>query len=113
MTSFLQRLFGRGEPDRVAQGVSSQEPLEIEEFGHGLISIPSLDFIGHQAKSLSCRYRLIWADRSPDGLRGGNRETGHSSWSLLRDDWIVTSGRAAQLGSGTRDPTSSEDQSVR
>lgn len=92
MTSFLQRLFGKCEPPRASQGVSSQKPLDIDEFGPELIIVPALDFIGHQAKSPSGGYRLIWADRSLDGLRGGNRDTGHGSWSLLRADRIVTSG---------------------
>lgn len=93
MTGFFQRLFGKLESDRTMNGAHSQQSLDIDEFSHGLVSITALDFIGHQAKSPNGRYRLIWADRSPDGLRGGNRETGHGSWSLLRDDRIVTSGK--------------------
>jgi len=92
MTGFFERLFGKREPDREGQGARSQAKLDIDEFGHGLVSISALDFIGHQAKSPNGRYRLIWADRSPDGLRGGNRETGHGCWSLLLDDRIVSSG---------------------
>jgi hypothetical protein len=45
--------------------------LKIEEFGHNLVSIDALDFIGYQAVSPDRRYRLIWADRTPDGSRGG------------------------------------------
>ncbi len=92
MTSFFQRLFSK----REAAAETSPPPLagrlEIEEFGHNLVSIDALDFIGHQAVSPNKRYRLIWADRTPDGSRGGNRSEGHGSWSLLLDDRIVTAG---------------------
>lgn len=93
MTGFFERLFGKRAPDQAGQVARSQVRLEIEEFGHGLVSIPQLDFIGHQARSPNRRFRLIWADRTPDGLRGGNRESGHGSWSLLLDDRIVSSGK--------------------
>ena len=92
MTGFFQRLFSK----REAANETSLHPLagwlEIEEFGHNLVSIDALDFIGHQAVSPNKRYRLIWADRTPDGSRGGNRSEGHGSWSLLLDDRIVTGG---------------------
>ena len=92
MTGFFQRLFSK----REAANETSLPPLagwlEIEEFGHNLVSIDALDFIGHQAVSPNKRYRLIWADRTPDGSRGGNRSEGHGSWSLLLDDRIVTGG---------------------
>lgn len=92
MTSFFQRLFSK----REAADETSPPPLagrlKIEEFGHNLVSIDALDFIGHQAVSPNKRYRLIWADRTPDGSRGGNRSEGHGSWSLLLDDRIVTAG---------------------
>lgn len=93
MTGFFQRLF----PKREAAHEPSPPPLagrlKIEEFGHNLVSIDALDFIDHQAVSPNKRYRLIWADRTPDGRRGGNRSEGHGSWSLLLDDRIVTTGR--------------------
>ena len=93
MTGFFQRLFSK----REAANETSLPPLagwlEIEEFGHNLVSIDALDFIGHQAVSPNKRYRLIWADRTPDGSRGGNRSEGHGSWSLLLDDRIVTGGK--------------------
>ena len=79
MTGFFQRLFSK----REAANETSLPPLagwlEIEEFGHNLVSIDALDFIGHQAVSPNKRYRLIWADRTPDGSRGGNRSEGHGS----------------------------------
>jgi len=93
VTGFFQRLFLK----REAANKSSSPPLagrlEIAEFGHNLVSIDALDFIGHQAVSPNKRYRLIWADRTPDGSRGGNRSEGHGSWSLLLDDLIVTTGK--------------------
>lgn len=93
MTGFFKRLFEKRAPDQEEQVARPQERLEIDEFGHGLVSIPQLDFVGHQARSPNRRFRLIWADRTPDGLRGGNRESGHGSWSLLLDDRIVSSGK--------------------
>lgn len=93
MTGFFERLFAKRASDQAGQVARSQVRLEIEEFGHGLVSIPQLDFIGHQARSPNRRFRLIWADRTPDGLRGGNRESGHGSWYLLLDDRIVSSGK--------------------
>lgn len=90
---FFAKLFARQEP-----GVPPSRPkvsgrLEIDEFGHGLVSIQAIDFIGPQAKSPDGRYRLIWADRSPDGRHGGDRESGHGTWALLRDDHIIVAGR--------------------
>lgn len=56
---FFQRLF----PKREAAHEPSPPPLagrlKIEEFGHNLVSIDALDFIGHQAVSPNKRYRLI------------------------------------------------------
>ncbi|WP_239806600.1 VRR-NUC domain-containing protein [Croceicoccus hydrothermalis] len=93
MTGFFERLFGKRAPDQAGQVARSKERLEIDEFAHGLVSIPQLDFVGHQARSPNRRFRLIWTDRTPDGLRGGNRESGHGSWSLLFDESIVKSGK--------------------
>jgi hypothetical protein len=92
MTGFFQRLFSKREAAHKTSPLPLAGRLEIEEFGHNLVSIDALDFIGHQAVSPSKRYRLIWADRTPDGSRGGNRSEGNGSWSLLLDDRIVTTG---------------------
>lgn len=92
MTGFFQRLFSKREAAIETSTPPLAVRLEIEEFGHNLVSIDALDFIGHQAVSPNRRYRLIWADRTPDGSRGGNRSEGHGSWSLLLDDRIVTGG---------------------
>lgn len=51
MTRFFERLFGKREPKRAGQGARSQAKLDIDEFGHGPVSIAELDFIGHQAMS--------------------------------------------------------------
>lgn len=93
MTGFLDRLFGKRTPERKGRNKRSDARLDIDEYSHGLVSIAQLDFIGHHAKSPNGSYRLIWADRTPDGSRGGNRESGHGSWSLLLHDQIVTSGK--------------------
>ena len=93
MTGFFQRLFSKREAPQEIWPPSREGRLYIEEFGHNLVSIDALDFIGHQAVSPNRRYRLIWADRTPDGSRGGNRNEGHGSWSLLLDDRIVATGR--------------------
>ena len=92
MTGFFQRLFSKREAAHETSSAPLAGRLKIEEFGHNLISIDALDFIGHQAVSPNKRYRLIWADRTPDGSRGGYRSEGHGSWSLLLDDRIVTAG---------------------
>jgi len=92
VTGFFQRLFSKREAAHETSSAPLAGRLKIEEFGHNLISIDALDFIGHQAVSPNKRYRLIWADRTPDGSRGGNRSEGHGSWSLLLDDRIVTAG---------------------
>lgn len=92
MTGFFQRLFSKREAAHEPSPPPHAGQLKIEEFGHNLVSIDALDFIGHQAVSPNRRYRLIWADRTPDGSRGGNRSDGHGSWSLLLDDRIVTTG---------------------
>lgn len=90
---FFDKLFGRCESVALAPRQNVFGKLEIDEFGHGLVSIHAIDFIGRQAKSPDGRYRLIWADRSPDRRHGGYRESGHGTWSLLRDDHIVVSGK--------------------
>ncbi len=92
MTGFFKRLFSKREAAHETSPPALAGRLEIEEFGHNLVSIDALDFFGHQAVSPNKRYRLIWADRTPDGSRGGNRSEGHGSWSLLLDDRIVTTG---------------------
>jgi hypothetical protein len=92
MKGFFQRLFSKGEAANKTSPPPLAGRLKIEEFGHNLVSIDALDFIGHQAVSPNGRYRLIWADRTPDGSRGGNRSEGHGSWSLLLDDRIVITG---------------------
>ncbi|MBD3774319.1 MAG: VRR-NUC domain-containing protein [Rhodobacteraceae bacterium] len=93
MKDFLRRIFS-GEPQPAPQPVaSSRAKLDIHEFGHGLVSIDSLDFIGHSSVSPKGRYRLIWADRHPDGTRGGYREEGHGTWALLESDRIILEGR--------------------
>lgn len=92
MTGFFQRLFSKRQATQETSPPPLAGRLEIQEFGHNLVSIDALDFIGHHAVSPSKRYRLIWADRTPDGSRGGNRSEGHGSWSLLLDDRIVTAG---------------------
>lgn len=93
MTGFFQRLFSKRQAAHETSPPPLESRLEIDEFGHNLVSIDALDFIGHQAVSPNKRCRLIWADRTPDGRRGGNRSEGHGSWSLLLDDRIVTTGR--------------------
>ncbi len=92
MTGFFQRFFSKRQAAHEASSPPLEGRLEIEELGHNLVSIDALDFIGHQAVSPNNRYRLIWADRTPDGCRGGNRSEGHGSWSLLLDDRIVAAG---------------------
>ena len=92
MTGFFQRLFSKREAAHETSSPPLAGRLEIEEFGHNLVSIDALDFIGQQAMSPNQRYRLIWADRAPDGRRGGYRNDGHGSWSLLYDDRLVTTG---------------------
>lgn len=92
MTGFFQRFFSKLEAALKPSPPPLTDRLEIGEFGHNLVSIDALDFIGHQAVSPNRRYRLIWADRSPDGSRGGNRSEGQGSWLLLLDDKIVTAG---------------------
>lgn len=91
---FLARLFGRTGQVAPHSGSPVSGKLEVEEFGHGLASIDALGFMGHYTRSPDGRYRLIWADRSPDGGRGGYPEAGHGMWSLLRDDRLVMSGKA-------------------
>ena len=92
MTGFFQRLFSKRQAAQETSSPPLAGRLEIEEFGHNLVSIDALDFIGQQAISPNQRYRLIWADRAPDGRRGGYRNDGHGSWSLLYDDRLVTTG---------------------
>ncbi len=92
MTGFFQRLFSKREAPQETSPPPLAGRLEIEEFGHNLVSIAALDFIGQQAISPNQSYRLIWADRAPDGRRGGYRNDGHGSWTLLLDDRIVTTG---------------------
>jgi len=92
VTGFFQRLFSKREAPQETSPPPLAGRLEIEEFGHNLVSIAALDFIGQQANSPNQRYRLIWADRAPDGRRGGYRNDGHGSWTLLLDDRIVTTG---------------------
>lgn len=83
MKGFLKGLFGGGrEVERAAQP-GRAVPLEIEPFGHGLVSIPSLDFFGPHAASPNGRFHLIWQDRNPEGTISGHRYEGHGSWSLL------------------------------
>ncbi|BDW82238.1 hypothetical protein MACH24_16760 [Erythrobacter sp. Dej080120_24] len=93
MTGFFDRLFGKRASVGERPNSSSQAKLNVDEFGHGLVSIDELDFLGHQAKSPNSRYRLVWADRTPDGRRGGNRDSGHGCWLLLLDDRIVKTGQ--------------------
>ena len=100
MTSFFQRLFSKREAAHETSSPPLAGRLEIEEFGHNLVSIDALDFIGQQAMSPNQRYRLIWADRAPDGRRGGYRNDGHGSWSLLYDDRLVTTGNLEQPQEG-------------
>jgi hypothetical protein len=92
MTGFFQRLFSKRDAAEETSPPPLAGRLEIKEFGHNLVSIDALDFIGQQAISPNQRYRLIWADRAPDGHRGGYRNDGHGSWSLLYDDRLVTTG---------------------
>ncbi len=92
MTGFFQRLFSKRQAAQETSSPPLAGRLEIEEFGHNLVSIDALDFIGQRANSPNQRYRLIWADRGPDGRRGGYRNDGHGSWSLLYDDRLVTTG---------------------
>jgi len=100
MTGFFQRLFSKGEAANKTSPPPLAGQLKIEEYGHNLVSIDALDFIGHQAVSPNRRYRLIWADRTPDGSRGGYRSEGHGSWSLLLDDQIVTGGNLERTQEG-------------
>jgi tetratricopeptide (TPR) repeat protein len=93
VTGFFRRLFSKQQAEPETPSHPQERRLEIDEFGHNLVSIDALDFVGQQAVSPNKRYRLIWADRTPDGRRGGNRSEGHGSWSLLLDDRIVTTGR--------------------
>jgi len=104
MTGFLDRLFGKRTPERKGRSKRSGAKLDIDEYSHGLVMIAQLDFIGHHAKSTNGTYRLIWTDRTPDGSRGGNRESRHGSWSLLLHDQIVTSVGASSLAR-TSQPT--------
>ena len=67
MTGFFQRLFSKRQAAQETSSPPLAGRLEIEEFGHNLVSIDALDFIGQQAISPNQRYRLIWADRAPDG----------------------------------------------
>ena len=100
MRSFLQRLFG-SEPRQQTGRLSAElKNLEITEFGHGLVAIDALDFIGHSAMSPNGRFRLIWSDRDPEGRRGGHRDEGHGSWALLSGANILAKGRLERPNDG-------------
>lgn len=100
MKDFLRRIFSGGTQPAPQPTASSRARLDIDEFSHGLVSIASLDFIGHSSVSPNGRYRLIWADRHPDGTRGGYREEGHGTWALLESDRIILDGRLERLQDG-------------
>lgn len=100
MKSFLQRIFGTNAETKSDKPPASPQHLEIQEFGHGLISIDALDFIGRHSKSPNGQYRLIWSDRNPEGTRGGHRYEGHGSWTLLSQDQIIAEGRLERPNDG-------------
>lgn len=100
MKSFLKRLFGTDAKSKFNKPPASSQHLEIQEFGHGLISIDALDFIGRSSKSPNGKYRLIWSDRNPEGTRGGHRYEGHGSWTLLSKDQIIAEGSLERPNDG-------------
>lgn len=100
MKSFLKRLFGTDAATKSHKPPASSERLEIQEFGHGLISIDALDFMGRSSLSPNGQYRLIWSDRNPEGTRGGHRYKGHGSWKLLSQDQIIAEGRLERPNDG-------------
>lgn len=100
MKSFFQQLFGTDAETKSNELPTSSQRLEIHEFGHGLISIDALDFIGRFSKSPNGQYRLIWSDRNPEGTRGGHRYEGHGSWTLLSQDQILAEGRLERPNDG-------------
>lgn len=57
MTGFFQRLFSKREAAHEPSPPPHAGQIKIEEFGHNLVSIDALDFIGHQAVSPNRRYR--------------------------------------------------------
>ena len=75
MTGFFQRLFSKRQAAHEPSPPPLESRLEIDEFGHNLVSIDALDFIGHQAVSPNKRYRLVWADRTPNGRQGVRRQS--------------------------------------
>lgn len=100
MKSFLRRIFGTDADPISPKPPTSSHHLEIQEFGHGLISIDALDFIGRSSKSSNGQYRLIWSDRNPEGTRGGHRYEGHGSWKLLSHDQIIAEGSLERPNDG-------------
>ncbi|MGJ8535738.1 MAG: VRR-NUC domain-containing protein [Parasphingopyxis sp.] len=100
MNSLLKRIFGTDTGSKTKKQPAKSHTLEIQEFGHGLISIDALDFIGRYSKSPNGRYRLIWSDRNPEGTRGGHRHEGHGSWTLLSQDQIIAEGRLERPNDG-------------
>ncbi|PHR96741.1 MAG: hypothetical protein COA68_14745 [Oceanobacter sp.] len=100
MKSFLKRMFGTDAGSKTKKQPATSRILEIQEFGHGLISIDALDFIGRYSKSPNGQYRLIWSDRNPEGTRGGHRYEGHGSWALLSQDQIIAEGRLERPNDG-------------
>ena len=100
MKSFLKRIFGADTGSKAKKQPATSRILEIQEFGHGLISIDALDYIGRYSKSPNGRYRLIWSDRNSEGTRGGHRYEGHGSWALLSQDQIIAEGRLERPNDG-------------
>ncbi len=82
MKGLFKRLLGE-----VPQSPEASEPtpvrsMDIESHGHGLVSIPALDYFGPHAQSPNDTYHLLWLDRNPQGTVGGSRTSGHGRWSL-------------------------------
>ena len=63
VTGFFQRIFSMRQTAHETSSETSSpqlaDHLEIEEFGHNLVSIDALDFIGQQSVSPTTRCRLI------------------------------------------------------
>ncbi len=97
---FFRKLFGEDHATSPPPVPAVPGKLGIDEFGHNIVSIDALGFMGQQARSPDGRYRLLWSDRSPDGRHGGYREDGHGTWMLLRDDRVVISGQAERPQDG-------------
>lgn len=81
--SLFSWLFGKRGTPRPSSEEVKDDPKQVVELSNTFLSIDAIDWGGLFKKSPNRKWAVSWRDQTPDGSRGGHRESGEGRYILV------------------------------